>query len=340
MAGRGTMTMKTLLSAACLAGLFLAVPPVHAQQSQPPLPTSEKPVTAPNTGLEPAHSPGAATSGETGQGRAPSEPTAKGQVEAHSETPHYPLVKPAELSWSFAGPTGKWDVGQLQRGLKVYKEVCSACHSLELVAFRNLADLGYSENQVKAFAAEYQIQDPNPSATGEMVERPGIPSDYFPSPYPNAEAAAAANNGAAPPDLSLMAKARFVERGFPLFLIDIVTQYAEGGPDYVYSLLTGYGETPPDGVEIQPGTHYNPYFMAGPALAMAQPITEGQVTYDDGTPQTVEQYARDVSAFLMWTAEPHLVTRKATGLVVMIFLVLFAFMVWLVKRRVWAGIPH
>ena len=139
-----------------------------------------------------------------------------------------------------------------------------------------------------------------------------------------------------------MAKARAVERGFPRFLLDIFpwSQYAEGGPDYVHALLTGYGKEPPEHVVIQDGTYYNPYFIAGPALAMPQPISDDQVTYDDGTPQTLDQYSRDVSAFLMWTAEPHLVARKQTGLVVLLFLVVFSVLLMLVKRRVWASTPH
>jgi ubiquinol-cytochrome c reductase cytochrome c1 subunit len=260
---------------------------------------------------------------------------------AHSEAEptHFPIHKPVEQTWSFAGPFGTYEKAQLQRGLKIYKEVCSACHSMKLVAFRNLEDLGYSENQVKAFAAEYDVKD-GPNAEGEMFERKGKPSDYFPSPYPNTEASAAANNGAAPPDFSLIAKARATERGFPQFLVDPLTQYAENGPDYIYGLLTGYGNTPPKGMEIAEGTHYNPYFISGKSLAMAQPIADGQVTYDDGSPQTVDQYARDVSAFLMWAAEPHMEVRKKTGFTVMIFLVLFGALVFLTKRKVWAGIKH
>jgi ubiquinol-cytochrome c reductase cytochrome c1 subunit len=147
------------------------------------------------------------------------------QEEGHSaaEPTHFPIHKPIEMNWTFAGPFGKYDKAQLQRGLKVYKEVCSACHSMNLVAFRTLEDLGYSEAQVKALAAEYTVPD-GPNAEGEMFERPGIPSDHFPAPFPNKEAAAAANNGAPPPDFSLIAKARGVERGFPQFLIDIFTQ--------------------------------------------------------------------------------------------------------------------
>lgn len=256
-------------------------------------------------------------------------------------TPHYPINKPKEMDWSFAGPFGKYDKGQLQRGLKVYKEVCSACHSMDLVAFRTLSDLGYSEAQVKAFASEYEVED-GPNADGEMYTRKAVASDYFPSPYPNAEAAAASNNGAAPPDFSLIAKARGVERGFPKFLTDmipIVGGYQEGGPDYIHALLTGYQE-PPAGVEVAEGTHYNPYFISGPALAMAPPLSDGQVTYDDGSPETVEQYSTDVSAFLMWAAEPHLEKRKRTGFMVMVFLLIFASLVYLTKRSVYANKPE
>ncbi len=256
-----------------------------------------------------------------------------------AEPTHFPILQPTEEDWTFAGPFGTYDRGQLQRGLKVYKEVCSACHSMDLVAFRTLQDLGYSEAQVKAFAAEYTVQD-GPNADGEMFERPGIPSDHFPSPFPNVEAAAAANNGAAPPDFSLIAKARGVTRGFPTFVFDIFTQYAENGPDYIHSLLTGYDHEPPAGMQIADGTHYNPYFIAGKSLAMAAPLSDDQVTYDDGSPQTVDQYSRDVAAFLMWAAEPHLEARKQTGFSVMVFLVLFAGLVYLTKRKVWAKVAH
>ncbi|MBO6718793.1 MAG: cytochrome c1 [Rhizobiaceae bacterium] len=263
-----------------------------------------------------------------------------GAVAAEEEggTPHYPIEKPVEQSWSFAGPFGTYDMGQLQRGLKVYREACSACHSMDLVAFRTLEALGYSEAQVDALAAEYTIPD-GPDSNGDMFERPGIASDYFPAPFANPEQAAASNNGAAPPDLSLIAKARGVERGFPTFIFDIFTQYAENGPDYIYGLLTGY-EDAPAGVELQPGTYYNPHYIGGPALAMPPPLAEGVVTYDDGSPETVEQYAKDVSAFLMWAAEPHMEARKQTGFVVIIFLILFAGLVFLTKRKVWANEAH
>lgn len=259
---------------------------------------------------------------------------------AHAEggTPHYPIHKPQEMDWSFAGPFGHYDKGQLQRGLKVYTEVCSACHSMNLVSFRTLENLGYSDAQVKAFAATHEVQD-GPNDAGEMFTRKAVPSDHFPSPFPNEQAAAAANGGAAPPDMSLLAKARGVTRGFPQFIFDIFTQYQEGGPDYIHALLTGYQE-PPAGVEVAPGTHYNPYFIASAALAMAPPLSDGQVTYDDGAPQTLDQYSRDVAAFLMWAAEPHLEERKRTGFMVMVFLAIFSILIYLTKKSVYARREH
>ncbi|SMC61942.1 cytochrome c1 [Rhizobium sp. RU36D] len=280
----------------------------------------------------------AAMAGFSGQAMAAGEGDLAHLTEHAAQTGHYPILKPHEMDWSFAGPFGKYDKAQLQRGLKVYKEVCSACHSLNLVAFRTLEHLGYSEEQVKAFAAEYEVQD-GPNADGEMYMRKAVPSDHFPSPFPNKEAAAAANNGAAPPDFSLIAKARGVTRGFPTFVFDIFTQYQQGGPDYIHALLTGYQE-PPEGITVAEGTHYNPYFIAGQSLAMAQPISDGQVTYDDGSPETLDQYSRDVSAFLMWTAEPHLEDRKRTGFMVMVFLVIFSALVYLTKKSVYANKEH
>lgn len=258
--------------------------------------------------------------------------------EGEGATPHYPIMKPKEQDWSFAGPFGKYDKGQLQRGLKVYTEVCAACHSMRLVPFRTLGDLGYSEDQVKAFAANYEVED-GPNADGEMFTRTAVASDHFPSPYPNVESAAAANNGAAPPDFSLIAKARYVERGFPQFIFDIFTTYSEAGPNYIYSLLTGYQDAPA-GVEVPEGAYYNPYFIAGPALAMAPPLSDGQVTYDDGSPETVDQYSHDVSAFLMWAAEPHMEDRKRTGFMVIIFLVIFSGLLYVTKKSVFSNVEH
>jgi ubiquinol-cytochrome c reductase cytochrome c1 subunit len=250
----------------------------------------------------------------------------------------YPIKDPREQHWSFSGPFGTYDKQQLQRGLKVYTEVCSACHSMNLVAFRTLTDLGYTPAQIKQFAANYETQDgPNPQ--GEMFNRKSLPSDHFPSPFPNVQAAAVANNGAAPPDFSLIAKAREIERGFPRFVFDIFTQYQESGPDYIYSLLTGY-EEPPAGVQVPQGSHYNPYFHAAAVFAMPKPLSDGQVTYDDGSPQTVDQYARDVASFLMWAAEPNLVERKHTGFMVMVFLLIFTGLIYLTKKSVYANKEH
>ncbi len=244
---------------------------------------------------------------------------------------------PPSLKWSFAGPLGKFDQGQLQRGLKVYKEVCSACHGLSFVAFRNLADPGgpgYSAAQAAAFAAEYKVKD-GPDDKGEMFERNGRPADYFPSPYPNEQAARASNGGAFPPDLSLIAKARGYERGFPQFIFDAFTQFQEKGPNYIDALLQGYEDKAPAGFDLPEGSYYNKFFP-GHAIKMPKPISDGQVTFDDGSPATVQQYAKDVSAFLMWAAEPHLEARKRTGLQVMLFLLVFSGLLYFTKKKVWA----
>jgi ubiquinol-cytochrome c reductase cytochrome b/c1 subunit len=245
--------------------------------------------------------------------------------------------KPPANSWSFAGPFGKYDRGALQRGLKVYKEVCANCHGLSYVAFRNLAEEGgpgYSVAQVAALAAEYKIKD-GPNDQGEMFERPGRPADYFPSPFPNEQAARVANGGAAPPDLSLITKARSYERGFPMFIIDFFSQYQEQGPDYVAAVLQGFDDHVPEGVTIPEGSYFNRYFP-GHAIKMPKPLNDGQVTYDDGSPTTVAQYSKDVTTFLMWAAEPHMEARKRLGFQVFIFLVIFAGMMYFTKKKVWA----
>jgi ubiquinol-cytochrome c reductase cytochrome c1 subunit len=280
----------------------------------------------------------AAMAGFSGLASAAEEGDLAHQVEHAAKVGHYPILKPEQIDWSFAGPFGKYDKGQLQRGLKIYTEVCAACHSMNLVSFRTLEDLGYSEEQVKAFAANYEVQD-GPNAEGEMFTRKAVPSDHFPSPFPNHEAAAAANNGAAPPDFSLIAKARGVTRGFPTFVFDIFTQYQQGGPDYIHALLTGYQE-PPEGIVVAEGTHFNPHFIAGQSLAMAPPLSDGQVTYDDGAPQTLDQYSQDVAAFLMWAAEPHLEDRKRMGFMVMIFLAIFTALIYLTKKSVYSNKEH
>jgi len=244
---------------------------------------------------------------------------------------------PPPQKWSFSGPFGKYDEAQLQRGFKIYKEVCSACHSMSLLSFRNLAEPGgpgFSEAQAAAVAADYKIKDLDDK--GEPIERPGRPADYFPSPFPNALAAAAANGGTAPPDFSTIAKARTYERGFPWFLIDIVTQYQEQGPDYIHALLNGYEDAPKD-FALPPGGNYNKYFP-GHSIAMPKPLSDGQVTYDDGSPQTVDQYGKDVAAFLMWAAEPHMIARKRIGFQVMIFLLVLAGLTYFTKKKVWSAV--
>ncbi len=253
----------------------------------------------------------------------------------------FPLKKPPLMKWSFSGIFGTYDQAQLQRGYQVYKEVCSACHSMDLVAFRNLADPGgphFSDAEVKALAASYQITD-GPNDAGDMFQRAGKPYDHFPAPFANKEAAAAANGGAAPPDLSVIAKARAVKRGLLWGLLDFFTGYQEDGPDYIHALLTGF-QDPPAGVKVPDGTYYNPYFHAAISLHMPPPLSDGQVTYSDGSPQTVDQYAKDVAAFLMWTAEPHLDQRKRVGFMTMIFLIVFAGLMYLTKKRVWSDVKH
>ena len=219
--------------------------------------------------------------------------------------------------WSFSGIFGQYDRGALQRGLQVYRDVCSGCHSLRLIAFRNLEALGYGEDEIKAIAAEYTVVA-GPDDDGEMFERPGLPADRFPSPFANTKAAAAANNGAVPPDLSLMVKAR------------------DGGADYVHALLTGYAD-PPDDVELLDVQSYNLYFP-GNLIAMAPPLSEDSVEYGDGTPATVEQMAADVTSFLAWTAEPEMEDRKRMGIKVILFLLVFTGVLYAAKRKVWADL--
>jgi cytochrome c1 len=248
--------------------------------------------------------------------------------------------QPPKQSWSFSGPVGKFDRAQLQRGFKVYREVCQSCHSLSLISFRNLAEPGgpgFTSAQAAAVAAEYKIQD-GPNDAGEMFERPGRLADRFPKPFPNDNAARAANGGALPPDLSLIAKARTYERGGFWFLLDLVTQYQEQGPDYIDALLQGYTEAPKD-FTLPPGTNYNKYFP-GHAIGMPAPLSDGQVTYDDGSPQTLAQYSKDVTAFLMWTAEPHMEARKRLGIQVMLFLLVFAVLLYFTKKKVWAAVKE
>ncbi|WP_306118449.1 MULTISPECIES: cytochrome c1 [unclassified Roseitalea] len=251
----------------------------------------------------------------------------------------YPKKDPREQDWSFAGPFGTFDRAQLQRGLKIYVENCSACHAMSLVPFRTLSDLGYSDDQIEALAAQYEVED-GPDEFGDMFFRPATPADTFPSPFPNEEAARAANGGAYPPDLSLIAKARAPIRGFPAFVLDPFRMYAENGPDYIYSLLTGYEEEVPEDVTVPDGLWYNPYFASGVALAMAQPLYPDMHEFDDGTPATVSNMSKDIAAFLMWAAEPNMEERKELGFRVMVFLLIFAALLYLTKKQVWSRLDH
>ena len=220
-----------------------------------------------------------------------------------------------DVKWSFDGPFGTYDRAALQRGLQVYRQVCSACHALEHKSYRNLADLGYSEAQIKTIAAEYTVTD-GPNDDGDMFDRPARPSDKFKAPYANEKQARAANNGAYPPDLSLITKARV------------------GGANYVYGVLTGY-EDAPEGVTLQAGQYYNKT-MSGHILAMAPPLADGAVMYEDGSPATLDQYAHDVAQFLTWAAEPEMEQRKRMGVKVLLFLAAFAGIMYATKRQIWS----
>lgn len=220
-----------------------------------------------------------------------------------------------EVKWKFDGAFGTFDKPSIQRGFQVYKEVCASCHSLRLNSYRNLEQVGFSEVEVKTIAAEATVID-GPNNEGEMFERPGRPSDKFVSPYPNEQASRANNNGAFPPDLSLIVKAR------------------EGGANYVYSLLTGY-ETPPAGFKLGNGMHYNAYF-SGNQIAMSQPLSDGTVEYMDGTEASLDQMAKDVTSFLQWAAEPEMEHRKSMGIKVFLYLVIFTVLFYLAKKRIWS----
>ena len=235
-------------------------------------------------------------------------------LSAHAEeTP-----SPPRQQWSFDGIFGTFDRAAEQRGFQVYKEVCSACHPVKHLYLRDLADIGYSEDEVKAIASTYQVTNEQPNDQGQMYQRSGRPSDPIPGPFPNDQAARAANNGALPPDLSMIVKAR------------------PGGPNYVYAILTGYKDPPP-GFNMLSGMNYDEYFP-GHQIAMPPPLSDGAVTFADGTPSTVPQMAHDVVTFLTWAAEPNLEPRHRTGFKVILFLVVAAGVFYAAKRKIWAAI--
>ncbi|MFT6084592.1 MAG: ubiquinol-cytochrome c reductase cytochrome b/c1 subunit [Alphaproteobacteria bacterium] len=238
-----------------------------------------------------------------------------------------------DVDFSFEGPFGKFDKAQLQRGFQVYNEVCSACHSLNYVSYRELSEpdgTAFTEAEVKAIAAEKEVTD-GPNTEGEMFQRAAMPSDKFVPPYPNKETAIAMN-GAYPPDLSLITKARAGWHGTFRQLFQ-----GMGGTEYVYSVLTGY-QDPPKGATGPEGKSYNPYFVAGPWITMAAPLSDDAVTYTDGTAATVDQMAKDVSAFLAWTAEPRMVERKQLGLRVMVFLSIFSILLYFSYKTLWRNV--
>ena len=230
------------------------------------------------------------------------------------------MTDPIKVDWSFKGITGTFDRASLQRGFQVYKEVCSSCHSMQYLSYRNLGEPGgpeFTEAEVKAIAASFEVTD-GPDNQGEMFTRPGRPSDTFVSPHPNKEAAAAANGGAYPPDMSVLVKAR------------------KGGANYIYSVLVGYEEPPPD-VKLDQGVYYNKY-MIGNKIKMPNNLEDGLVEYADGTESTVDQMAKDVTTFLAWAAEPELEERHRTGVKVIIYLVLLTILVYLSMKKIWSRI--
>ncbi|MCW2242926.1 cytochrome c1 [Azospirillum canadense] len=230
-----------------------------------------------------------------------------------SEGVHIP-----EQSWPHSGVFGTIDKASAQRGFQIYKEVCSACHSMRLVPIRTLAGIGFKDDELKALAAGYEVQA-GPNDAGEMFMRPGTPADRFPSPFPNDNAARAANNGALPPDLSLIAKAR------------------KGGEDYLYAFLTGFEDTPPEGVTLMPGMNYNKVFP-GHQVGMPNILQPDGVSYADGTKATVDQEAKDVATFLTFVAEPHLDARKQMGVKVIMFLIVLAGLMYATKRKLWSTV--
>lgn len=339
----------TTVSAIAIAQTAQGTTPAASPSGTPPNPAPG--ATNPNAG-NPAAAPGATTPTAPPTVTAPGTPTgntpvpssegtaapAPGAESGPSTAAAAPpassgdavdttALEPKDVAFSFEGPFGTYDRAALQRGFQVYKEVCSACHSLNLVAFHNLSDAGgpgFTEAQVKAIAAGFQVPaDPDDTGktfndSGERLTRPGIPADYFPWKFENEKAARAANAGALPPDLSVIVKAR------------------EGGAHYVYSILTGFGQKPPANETMADNMNYNPYFP-GHQIAMPPPLSDGVVTYSDGTKATVDQMAHDVATFLSWTAEPKMEERKRIGFGVILFMLALSTVLYLAYHRTWHG---
>ncbi len=278
---------------------------------------------------------------------------------------------PARQSWTFGGIFGKFDRAQLRRGYQIYDEVCSACHSMKLMSYRNLMESGgpeFTKDEVKKMIADKAVPaEPNDEgatyADGERITRPALLTDRFVSPYENDKAAMAANGGALPPDLSVMAKARSLphagsgKEADNIFFAtvagikeyagwvfgvarDIVTQYQEGGPDYIYALMTSYEEEVPEGAKPIPEDKNFNHIFPGNAISMAPPLSDETVEYADGTKPTLDQHARDIATFLMWVAEPKLEERKRTGFMALVYLFILSMLMYMVKRAIWSGQKH
>jgi ubiquinol-cytochrome c reductase cytochrome c1 subunit len=321
---RNTRFAPTVLAAALLLGgsvLAAAAPQRSASQAQPMrTPASAPAAPAPSIAPEKKHAPAPASAPAPEASSKPATPASAAPVSTEA-------FAPKQVKWSFDGPFGVFDRASLQRGFQVYKEVCSACHALSYIAFRNLGEAGgpsFPDNQVRAIAAGYKVPA-EPDDQGRIVDEKGqrltreaTPADYMPPPFPNEKATRAANNGALPPDLSLIVKAR------------------AGHANYIYSIITGFGQKPPAGEKMASGMLYNPYFP-GHQIAMPPPLVDGSVTYMDGTQATVDQEARDVVSFLAWASEPKMEERKRTGFNVMIFLFLLTGLLYGSYQRVWHG---
>jgi len=319
------MSIKSSLLAAVIVSALTI--PVLAQNNPPASPSDG----TTSASLEPAKPSAGKSSVE--QAPAPEtapatpQPGTAARPSAAAPAPSTEALPPRTVNWSFDGPFGVYDRAALQRGFQVYKEICSNCHSLSRVAFRNLSDRGgpeFTPEQVTAIAAMSKVpaglneQGKTTDDMGQPLMRPAVASDYFPPPFPNEKAARAAMNGALPPDLSLIVKNR------------------EGHADYVYSILTGFGRTPPPNEKIVRGLNYNPYFPRH-QIAMPPPLSDGSVTFADGTPSTIDQQARDVVTFLSWASEPKMEERKRMGFNVILFLLGFTALLYFSYRRVWHG---
>jgi ubiquinol-cytochrome c reductase cytochrome b/c1 subunit len=314
---------RSLLAIAAFGALTL---PVLAQDNVP-APAGGAAAPAAQQAAPPAAQGTVEQAPQPATGPAVQRPSPAQLPSAAAPAPSTEALPPKSMSWSFDGPFGVYDRASLQRGFQVYKEVCSACHSLSRVAIRNLADAGgpgFSEQEVAAIAAMYKVPaEPNEQGkttddAGQPLTRAAVPSDYFPPPFPNEKAARAAMNGALPPDLSLIVKNR------------------EGHSDYVYSILTGFGQKPPPNEKMARGMNYNPYFPRH-QIAMPPPLTMGSVTYADGTPSTVDQEAHDVVTFLTWASEPKMEERKRMGFNVILYLIGLTVLLYFTYHRVWHG---